>query len=351
MPLSVYGEASEPTQRLKVGFIVPLSGPLAEYGVAVRNGVELARREIPELNAHCDFVTEDSKYESSTAVSIFQKLVSFDRLKVVYNWGGPTSEAIAPIAAHKDVALYVWSAEPRVSEGRENVIRFVNSGADYGRVLAAHLRNRGFRRVAVVKTENQYLNAIFDGLTGAAADLQVDLVDTFQPVDRDFRSSISKIKQRRYDAVGVFLLSGQVSLFSAQLRLLGVGVPIFGTDFFESMTEVKDAKGSLDGATFANNEVSASFRQRYTAAFGNDFQINHAANGFDFTVLICKELGSDVASLSATELLLKTSRATSLSGQQGEGRFVTSATGDKYFDFPVVIRKITGTGIVTESKN
>ncbi len=268
---------------------------------------------------------------------------------MVYNWGGPTSEALAPLAARKDVPLFVWSADPRVSEGRPPVIRFTNSGADYGKVLADHLRKRGFRRIAIFKTDNQYLNAIFAGLSAAASGLQVDLVDSFQPGDKDFRSSIAKLKRDTYDAAGLFLLSGQAGLFSAQLRGMGLEMPIFGTDFFESMTEVEQSKGTLVGATFANNEVSTSFRARYVAAFGNEVQINHAANGFDFAVFLCERLGSNLNMTSSADILSRTAKTSRFSSQQGEARFIATPAGDKYFHFPVVIRRIEGSRIVTDS--
>ena len=131
---------------------------------------------------------------------------------------------------------------------------------------------------------------------------------------------------------------------------MGIEAPIFGTDFFESMTEVRQSRGALVGATFANNEVSPSFRAQYTATFNNDFQINHAANGFDFAFLLCKQLGSDVGVLSAEEIVSRTMKLGRMAGQQGEARLVTSSTGDKYFDFPVVIRRIGNSEIVTDSK-
>lgn len=348
-PLSALGDTSSKSSPLKVGVILPLTGPLAEYGIAVRNGIELARREMPTIDSRCSFLVEDSRYDSSSAVTIFQKLISTGQARVLYNWGGPTSEALAPIAARKDVPLFVWSADPRVSEGRPQVIRFANSGADYGKVLADHLRKRGFRKVAIFKTDNQYLDAIFAGLAASARGLQVDLVDSFQPGDKDFRSSIAKLKRTDYNAVGLFLLSGQVSLFSAQLRGMGLQMPIFGTDFFESMTEVGQSKGALIGATFANNEVSPQFLARYVSAFGNEFQINHAANGYDFAVFLCERLGSDLNATSSADILTRTVRTSRFPSQQGEASFIASPAGDKYFHFPVVIRRIESSRIVTDS--
>lgn len=348
-PVIALGESASKPSALKVGVILPLTGPLAEYGIAVRNGIELARREKPLIDSRCSFLMEDSRYDSSSAVTIFQKLVSTNQARVIYNWGGPTSEALAPIAARKDVPLFVWSADPRVSEGRPPVIRFANSGADYGKMLANHLRKRGFRKVAIFKTDNQYLDAIFAGLTAAATGLQVDLVDSFQPGDKHFRSSVAKLKRADYDAVGLFLLSGQVSLFSAQLRGMGLQMPIFGTDFFESMTEVEQSKGALIGATFANNEVSADFLARYIAAFGNEVQINHAANGFDFAVFLCERLGPDLNMTSSADIVSRTLKTSRFTSQQGEASFIASSAGDKYFHFPVVIRRIESSRIVTDT--
>ncbi len=90
-PLIALAQPRDIPSRLKVGIATPLSGPLAEYGVAMRNGIDLARRESPEIDSRCDFTIEDSKYDSSTAITIFQKLVSTAHFHVVYNWGGSTS--------------------------------------------------------------------------------------------------------------------------------------------------------------------------------------------------------------------------------------------------------------------
>ena len=347
-PLIALGETASNPAPLKVGVILPLTGPLAEYGIAVRNGIELARREKPAIDSRCSFLIEDSRYDSSSAVTIFQKLISTNQARVIYNWGGPTSEALAPLAMRKNTPLFVWSADPRVSEGRAPVIRFANSGADYGKVLADHLRKRGLRKVAIFKTDNQYLDSIFAGLSASASGLQVDLVDSFQPGDKDFRSSVAKLKHTDYNAVGLFLLSAQVSLFSAQLRGTGLQMPIFGTDFFESMTEVEQSRGALRGATFANNEVSPNFLARYVAAFGNEVQINHAANGFDFAIFLCERLGSDLNSASSAEIISRAVNTTRFPSQQGEASFIASPAGDKFFHFPVVIRRIESSRIVTD---
>lgn len=229
------------------------------------------------------------------------------------------------------------------------MIRFSNSGAHYGGTLARHLSGKGYRKVVIVKTENQYINAILAGLQAAAGkNFEIQIIDSYQPGESDFRTTITKLKARTFDAAGIFLLSGQVSNFAKQLKAQKLDAPLFGTDFFESMTEVKQAHGGLNGAVFANNIVSSNFAQAYVKTFGNDFQINHAANGYDFAFFLCKQIQPKLEQSTAEEVIKYSISTPSFSGEQGHAEFTTSDKGDRYFRFPVVIRRITDTGIVTE---
>jgi len=50
--------------RFRLGVSCPLSGVLAEYGTAVRNGIELARRENPQRFSAVEIVFEDSQMQA-----------------------------------------------------------------------------------------------------------------------------------------------------------------------------------------------------------------------------------------------------------------------------------------------
>ena len=48
---------SDNSKKFKVGAILPLTGHSAEYGVAARNGIELAKIERPELFKNIEFTS------------------------------------------------------------------------------------------------------------------------------------------------------------------------------------------------------------------------------------------------------------------------------------------------------
>src|SRR4051812_32826752 len=81
-----------------VGVVAPMTGPLAEDGVATHNGIELAKKQHPEMFKSLSFIFEDSQYDAKQAVTAYIKLRTVDHADLIYVWGNPTSEAVAPLA-------------------------------------------------------------------------------------------------------------------------------------------------------------------------------------------------------------------------------------------------------------
>ena len=78
-----------------VGAILPLSGRSADYGVAAKNGIELAREENPELFSNIRFLYEDSLYDGKTTITTFNKMKSIDKANLVFVWGHGPAEAVS----------------------------------------------------------------------------------------------------------------------------------------------------------------------------------------------------------------------------------------------------------------
>ena len=68
-------QAAAETQRpITVGLILPLTGPTADYGVAIKNSIGLAFEEIPDLGERIHLLYEDAQYDPKLAVTALAKL-------------------------------------------------------------------------------------------------------------------------------------------------------------------------------------------------------------------------------------------------------------------------------------
>lgn len=254
----------------KVGVILPLSGALTEFGAAVKNGVDLAKESLPAQCPNVEFHYEDSQYDAKTTLSAYEKLRRFNRVNLIYNWGSSPSSALIPIAERDRFPLIVLDLNAQASRGKRYVIRFCNQGADYSHVLGDALDARGLKHLAVVKVENQYLNGLLDELkTSGTGGRSITILDVYDFNSQDFRSSITKLRAKNFDAIGVFLFSGQIARFYRQLQEQRVSLPSFGSDFFESATEIADSGSAMQGALYPHTDATADFRALYKSKFGN----------------------------------------------------------------------------------
>lgn len=334
--------------KFRVGTILPLTGGLAEYGVAAKNGIELAKEQQPALFTNVEFVYEDSQWDAKAAVSAFNKLVYTGNVSLVFNWGNPTTEALAPIAETRNVPLIGMTLDPSAARGKTRLIRSINPASDFSKRLAEYLKLKGYKNLGVVMAQNTYVQGLLDGLkANLAVDQRVTTIATFNLTDMDFRPAILKAKSQGYDAIGVFLISGQVSTFYRQFQQQHVTIPTFGTDFFESASEIKMANGAMEGAVYPHIGVTPSFESQYKAKYNNDYQIAYAGNAYDMAVLIGTLFGSAQTNWSPERILEELrSQRSSLNGVTGAFKYRHTDDGDSYFEFPVYLKIIEGSAFI-----
>ncbi|MCB0322564.1 MAG: ABC transporter substrate-binding protein [Bdellovibrionales bacterium] len=333
-------DAPTPPTR-SIGVLLPLSGALAEFGEAARNGILLATAEHPERFRSIRFAFEDTQYDAGTSIAAFNRMATRDDVVLIYNWGTATGQALAPIAEARKIPLITNTQTPGVSEQRAYVVRFMNPAADFSKAILEALRSRGYRRFGIVKTELAYIDDLLAGIENNLAKGEtLRVVDSYQPSDQDFRSTVAKLKSEHFDAVGVFLISGQISQFYRQMKAQELTVSTFGSDFFESESEIEQSGPAIEGAIYSNIAVSDRFREAYRDHYGTDTHVTYASNAYDFAMLTAEILGRGVEATDARELLLEYQQSKYRSGTAGPYGFVESPTTDKYFAFPVGVKAI-----------
>jgi branched-chain amino acid transport system substrate-binding protein len=336
---------------VRVGVIAPLSGGLADYGTALRNGFALAEQDAAKDKSKIEFLFEDSQYDGKRTLAAFNKLVESDRCVAVFVWGSGPSEALAPVAERKRVSLFTLG-EHTAAVGRPHVINFTNPAIQLSSLLARYLRAEGRRKLALVMTDITYFQSLASTLRMSLSDDQhLTTIDTYLPSDNDFRSTISKLRAGHFDSLGVFLLPGQVSQFYKQMRQQNLSLSTFGSDIFESSQEIRDAGSAIEGAVYVHHGVSEDFRHAYVAAFERDLHLPTAARGYDFARMVF-QVSDSAASEQGKHLLSKLEQLSPYHGVSGAARFVNDPQYGKRFEFPVVVKQIRGgkSVVIAESK-
>lgn len=340
--------SAELKEKVKIGMLIPLSGVLAEYGVATRNGIEIAVENNPEMFRNIEIIYEDTEWAPKKAISGFRHLVENEKVDLIYSWGNPVNEVIAPLAQRSRIPTLVMTSDESISRNRDYVIQAINSSELLSHPLGEHLAQSSYKNIAVVLAENTYVQGLLTGIKESLrSDQNIEVIARYGISDTDFRNTVTKLRQKSYDAIGVFLISGQVNKFYNQLAVQKIKLPSFGSDFFESETEIAMAGGNLEGAVYPNISVDRDFQAAYRQRHNNDMQISFAGHSHDIALYMARALNATSNPRDSGELLKQLTTPEPLAGVCGTSRYKNNAKHGWQITFPVYLKKIVENRILT----
>lgn len=183
--------AESPSPRFKLGITAPLSGPLAEYGVAVKNGFEMARIENTTLSMTYDYLFEDDQYDPKQSISAFFKLSQVVKADLIYQWGASPNHAVVPLAESNHFPLVALTVDSELFRNKQWITPYSSFSKQFAEKLLEYLRSKGVKRIGVVRTELAYFNSMLDALKQLLQpDESLVEVVAFQPADTDMKAAV-----------------------------------------------------------------------------------------------------------------------------------------------------------------
>ena len=328
---------------VNIGLSFPLSGPVAEFGEAARNGITLAQKEFPELFKGINFVYDDNQYSPSVAVSSFHKFQQKEHVEVLYVWGSAPCLAVASLADKFRLPTFCLSGDEKPNH--PYVISFASPFADYAAPLARHAREQNYHSLAAVYTEIPFLTNLWKALKQAHVSTdknKISLEEAVNPDITDFKSVITKIKQQQPQGLVLFLLPHQIGPFLQQMKSLGYFVPILGADTLASKEASKNGAASLESSVYVDMKVMPDFLKRYHDEFHTIDNAAFAANTYQFALLIAKLYGREDAPKKAEDLISALEQLEPIQGATGLYRYAYTKEMGHYFKFTIQLKRIHG---------
>ncbi len=338
---SLCAEETAP-KKIKIGVISALSGPAQFYGIAMRNGIELAKEELQAKNI--EVVYEDDRFITTNTVSAFKKLTEVDNVDLVISGASAPGKAVAPLAEQRKKLHLAWASDEAVSVGRKYVIRTYMSGREEGEMIAAESLKRGYQRVATIVSINDYPLSMEKGFLNSFPKNKLILSEQYPPEAGDYKTYLSKVKAKMADAIVICLNPGQLGTFAKQAKELGITAQICGCENLNNTDEVKASNNALVGAWFVTVGITDDFRKKYLAKYKNDNIISGAAVHYDLIYLVDRLLKEGE---SNEDLRSKILRSGKQRGALGDFEII-STEDDHFLKSRLAVMRITEDGFVEE---
>jgi branched-chain amino acid transport system substrate-binding protein len=282
------GEAGT-CEDVAIGFFGALTGPNANLGVNIRNGVELAVEQFNDENADCQVTLEeyDSQGLPEQATGLATEAVGNDNLIGLV---GPAfsgeSDAAGPTFAEEGLPTITASAtNPDLSgNGWDTFHRILGNDADQGPAAATYISDvLGSEKVFVVDDATAYgaglAEIVVDSLGDAVAG-----TDTIQTGQTDFSATVTSVRSSGADSVFFGGYYPEGGLLVQQLRGAGIDATFVAPDGVRDEGFIEAAGDAAEGAILTCPCVPPDEAQEFAADYEEMFNgppSTYSAEAFD----------------------------------------------------------------------
>ncbi len=306
--LSFVAFSASAQDKLAIGIITSLSGPMAAPGKFQMNGFRLAEEEINSgggvtigARKHAiELKVYDTRANPAEGASAMQRLATVDRVPVVLGeLHSGVAGAAAPVAQDYSIPLVLTiPTGPNLTEQGNRFLFRVNANNDQlTQALADFISRQNWTPLSFIAWNNDAGRGGVNGMKKLLGDAKIGYVGYFNVGEVDFSSHVSNIRAQNARAVMLLMDEEPGSLAIKQIRDAGlktqlVGTLAMGSDRFLKRLDAERLNGMVQYNAFppnANVPNIRAFSERYRKKYGEEAH-GFAAQSYDGLKLIAAAL-------------------------------------------------------------
>lgn len=307
--------------ELKIGLVVPMSGPFASYGKQIKNGIDLYLAEHGDVVAERTIkviTKDDTGISPAVAKRQAQGLLVKDKVDILAGFAlTPNAFAVAPLATQAKVPMVVLNAATSsITEKSPNIVRVSMTLPQNTMPMAQWAYANGIHRVYTLVSDygpghdaEKQFQKTFTTLGGEI----IGAVRT--PVSTpDYAPYLQKIKDAKPDAVFFFVPNGEQGVALAKgakergleqsgIRIIATG-DVVDEDVIDAMGDA--ATGMITAFHYSaahDSPENHAFVAAYQAKYPNERPNFMAVAGYDGMHMIYQALEKTGGDTSADEFI------------------------------------------------
>ena len=339
----------------KVGFLNGVSGGVASYGLAEKEGFDLAVEEVnKEGKIHFDVEMADTKGNVQQCVSAAQKMIAAKKVLVVGPLISGEYKAVGPLFQKAQIPLLgaATTAEGLIEIGDYMFRNCVPESKNIPQTVQKTHKLLGYKNVAVLySNNNEHQVSAYKTFVKALEAEGVNIVatETFADKDTDFSAQLTKIHNVNPDAVVVAGYYQEGGLILKKMREMGMNQPVLGDNGFVSPELLKIAGAAADNV-YVSSMWSADRNSQATKDFVKNFKAkyNHDPDNFAACAYVSVRLAAKAMEDAGTTTDSKKVRealANVKNFESAVGPMTFNNSGDP--DVDLVLLKVEGGKYVT----
>lgn len=277
--------AASPTaapKPIKLGALIPLTGPLAATGQDMKEGYELAKEQINAAGgvkgALIEVIYEDDKHDPATTVASWEKLVNNEKVEVMMGGLSSTTSLALVEPAKKSAIPMAWvgAASALFEQGMKDQDWFFHYHPwEYqnGESAYAFLKSVDVKKWAVIHEDGAFGTGASKGFKEdfpkQSPGASIVISEAFKSGSTDFTALLNRVKASGAEGLIIVPNTGDVIPLLTQMREVGykpkityASPPSFPPNFAASPV----AEG-VSGLTLWTEDIPADATKKFMADF------------------------------------------------------------------------------------
>jgi branched-chain amino acid transport system substrate-binding protein len=318
---------------IKIGMIASLNGEQQPWGIDSKNGAQLAVDEFNKAGGiggkKVQLIVEDTGSKPEGGKSATEKLVGEDKvLAVIGEVASGITLPAAQVCQENGVPIVaVGATRVDVTQTGGAVFRACFTDNFQGAAIAKFAYDElKLRKVAIMTDQKlPYSTGLSEVFRKAFTSMGGEIVDEqkYQSGDKDFKGQLTNIKAKNPDGLFCSGYFTEVGPIARQKQVVGLNVPMFGGDGWDSTELITSGGEGIIGSYFLNHYHNSeqrpevqSFVANFQAAYGHPPATAMGALGYDATGVVLNAL-KNAASMDSKSLLKAISETKGFKGVSG----------------------------------
>ncbi|MBI3699040.1 MAG: ABC transporter substrate-binding protein [Afipia sp.] len=279
--LAIAATSAQAQDSVKIGLILPMTGPQAAIGKLVDNGTKLYMSQKGDTagGKKIEVILKDDGGVPDNTKRIAQELIVNDKVNIIAGFGiTPSALAAAPLATEAKIPEIVMSAGTSIiTERSPYIVRTSFTLAQSSTIIGDWAAKNGIKKVATLTSDyapgNDALNFFKQNFTAGSGQIVEEVkVPLANP---DFAPFLQRMKDANPDAIFVFVPAGQGGNFMKQyterglnkIKVIGPG-DVMDDDLLNAMGDaalgaVTALHYSADHDSQANRDFVAAYKKMF----------------------------------------------------------------------------------------
>ena len=321
---------------VKLGHILPTSGPLAAYAGGFQAGVQAAVQEANDNGGidgcTVELIEEDSQTDPAASAAAARKLVEVDQVHAIVGvYASSSTLAAAPIVEDgKTIMISPASTSPDVTNAGDFIFRTAPSDALQGVAMADLAWSQGHKTAAIIFVNNQYGQGLADVFEAQfkANGGTITIKVPYELEMATYRTELSQIQGTNPDLILDVSYADDGQIIFREAAELGITAQWMGGDgiadpaIFDAPGIADATEGMIGTKPSAPDSPNAAAFESLLVQYGLEAGI-YSAEAYDaakLALMAIDEAGADASKESIRDALINVAKG------------YIGASGDKTFD-------------------